>query len=187
MPLTGMDAKTKKPDVPRARGIAEDGGQSSVRSASVVEVPFDLLSNVNYLLRRAHQRADELFTEAMTGLDVTPRQATLLFVIGQNKGASLSELARYSGIDRGSISGMVPRLERRGLLTHSRADSDGRAKALTLTLSGEALVSEVVHHTEGLAKQVLSSLPEEYHQLFVKMLRQMVGLEVEKRVSNEAL
>ncbi|WP_327242115.1 MarR family winged helix-turn-helix transcriptional regulator [Streptomyces sp. NBC_01320] len=185
--MTEREAKRKRLDVPRSRPIAEDSDRSSMRSASAAEVPFDLSSNVNYLLRSAHQRADELFAEAMTGLDVTPRQATLLFVIGKNEGASLSDLTRYSGIDRGSISGMVPRLERRGLLTQSRADSDGRAKALTLTPSGEALVHDVVHRTEGLAERVLGSLPEEYRQLFVKMLRQMVGVEVETRVSSEAL
>ena len=148
---------------------------------------FDLSSNVNYLLRRAHRRADDLFADAMAGLDITPRQATLLFAIDRNAGGRLSDLTRIGGLDRGTVSEMVPRLERRGLIVQSKADDDGRAKSLTLTRSGEVLVQHVVLRTEDLAARVLSSLPEEYHQLFLKMLRQLVGLEAETRVRVDSI
>jgi DNA-binding MarR family transcriptional regulator len=152
------------------------GSERPIRDTS-----FDLTSNVNYLLRRAHQRADELFAEAMTGLHVTPRQAALLFVIGRYQGSSLSELSRSSGIDRGTISEMVPRLERRGLLVQRKAENDGRAKSLVLTAEGDRLVRDVIVRTEGLQRRVLHLLPVEYHQLLVKTLRQIIGLEVETR------
>jgi DNA-binding MarR family transcriptional regulator len=168
--------------MPGTRRVANGDDSSSMASN---EVSFDLSSNVNYLLRRAHQRADDLFAEAMCGLDVTPRQATLLFIIGQNAGASLSVITRVSGIDRGTISDMVPRLERRGLLVQAKADDDKRAKALQLTPSGEALVRDVVVRTEGLVDRVLSRLPHEYHELFIKMLRQLVGLEIESRIQTD--
>ena len=167
--------------MPRVGSIAKDSDGLPIKDETPTETSFDLSSNVNYLLRRAHQHADDLFADAMAGLDVTPRQATLLFEIGQNVGISLSQLAHLSGVDRGTISEMVPRLERRGLLIQRRADDDGRAKALTLTPAGETLVRDAVCRTEGLAKRVLSSLPEEYRQLFLKMLSQLVGLEVETR------
>jgi DNA-binding MarR family transcriptional regulator len=169
-------------DMPRTRRIGNRGDSSS---SAHTEVSFDLSSNVNYLLRRAHQRADDLFAEAMSGLDVTPRQATLLFIIGQNVGISLSGLTRVSGVDRGTISEMVPRMEQRGLLVQAKADDDGRAKALRLTLSGEALVRDVVARTEGLVDRVLSTLPHEYHELFIKMLKLLVGLEVESRIPTD--
>lgn len=163
----------------RTRRAANRDSNSSSASP---EESFDLSSNINYLLRRAHHRADDLFAEAMKGLDVTPRQATLLFTIGQNAGTSLSELTRASGVDRGTISEMVPRMEQRGVLVQARADDDGRAKALWLTPSGEALVREVVARTEGLVDHVLSTLPHEYHELLIKMLKQLVGLETESRI-----
>lgn len=167
--------------MPSTRRVADPGNIPSPASS---EESFNLSSNVNYLLRRAHQRADDLFADAMRGLDVTPRQATLLYTIGQNAGTSLSELTRVSGVDRGTISEMVPRMERRGLLVQARAD-DGRAKALTLTPSGEAIVCEVVARTEGLVDRVLSTLPHEYHELFIKMLKLLVGLEVESRIRTD--
>jgi DNA-binding MarR family transcriptional regulator len=147
----------------------------------VEDTSFELTTNVNYLLRRAHQRADELFAEAMTGLDVTPRQAALLFVIGRNQGSSLSELSQASGIDRGTISEMVPRLEGRGLLVQRTAENDGRAKSLVLTAEGDRLVRDVIRRTEGLQRRVMHRLPMEYHLLLVKTLRQLIGLEIETR------
>ncbi|MBO9523743.1 MAG: winged helix DNA-binding protein [Nocardioidaceae bacterium] len=138
---------------------------------------FDLFTNVNYLLRRAHQRAEGIFAEAMDGLDVTPRQATLLYVVREHPGASLTEVTQLGGMDRGTISEMVPRMVKRGLLTETRHAEDGRAKALTITAEGSALVDAVVERTAGVADEVLGTLPPEYHPLFVKMLSLMIGLE----------
>jgi DNA-binding MarR family transcriptional regulator len=180
--MDGMQG-AKEVDMPRTRRVANPYSSSPPTST---DESFDLSNNVNYLLRRAHQRAEDLFAEAMNGLDVTPRQATLLYNIGQNAGTSLTELTRISGIDRGTISEMVPRMERRGLLVQAKADVDGRAKALWLTPSGEELVREVVARTEGgLADRVLSTLPHEYRELFIKMLMQLVGLEVESRTRTD--
>lgn len=143
--------------------------------------PFTLFSNVNYLLRRAHGRADALFAEAMRGVGITPRQAALLHAVGRADGSSVSDLTRVTGMDRGTLSDMIPRLVARGLLTESRSESDGRAKALALTPSGAEAVAEVSRRTATLEAEVLSTLPEEYHPLFIKMLALMVGLETEVR------
>jgi MarR family transcriptional regulator, temperature-dependent positive regulator of motility len=153
----------------------------TVSNGSSEDVPFDLVSNVNYLLRRAHGRADALFAEAMLGVGITPRQAALLHAVGQADGSSVSDLTRVTGMDRGTLSDMIPRLVARGLLKESRSKSDGRAKALALTKSGADAVAEVARRTATLQAEVLSTLPEEYHALFIKMLSLMVGLETEVR------
>jgi DNA-binding MarR family transcriptional regulator len=153
------------------------------------EVPsareFDLYTNVNHLLRRAHQRAEAIFAETMEGLDITPRQATLLYVVLHNPGASLSDVVQLGGMDRGTTSEMVPRMVRRGLLVESRAADDGRAKALTITDEGAELISAVIERTADVREAVLSTLPPEYHALFIKMLSLMIGLETEVRSVND--
>lgn len=143
---------------------------------------FDLEANVNYLLRRAHSRADQLFKEVMSGLGVTPRQAALLYGVEQWAGGSISNLTQLTGMDRGTLSEMVPRLVQRGLIDQTQAATDGRAMALSLTETGLQTVRALRERTPELQDRVLSTLPIEYHDLFIKMLALMVETETEIRV-----
>lgn len=142
---------------------------------------FELLQNVNYLLRRAHSRADQVFNEVMSDLGVTPRQAALLYGVQRCAGGSISKLTQLTGMDRGTLSEMVPRLVRRGLIDQRRAESDGRAMALALTDDGQVLVRRLRERTPEVQRRVLATLPPEYHELFRKMLSLMIGLETETR------
>ncbi|WP_181257314.1 MarR family winged helix-turn-helix transcriptional regulator [Pseudaminobacter soli (ex Li et al. 2025)] len=143
------------------------------------EHPFELTRNVNYLLRRAHARADRLFDKAMQDIGLTPRQAALLYGVRRCRGGSISDLTALTGMDRGTLSEMVPRLMKRGLLEKKLAKDDGRAMALYLTKEGAGLVDLVIERTASLQAEVLDPLPHEYHELFVKMLSLFVGLTVE--------
>lgn len=142
---------------------------------------FNLASNVNHLLRQAHARADFLFNQLMAEIGLTPRQAAILYATGAAPGRSLTDLSRITGIDRGTIAEMVPRLVRRGLLAQTRSSADGRAKALFCTDAGKAAFRFVLERTPALTSEVLGMLPEEYHPLLVKMFRLLVGLERETR------
>ena len=151
---------------------------------------FDLTNNINYLLRRAHARADQLFDEAMQDLGLTPRQAALLYGVQRCEGGSISALTALTGMDRGTLSEMVPRLTKRGLLERRLAKDDGRAIALYLTETGAELVDLATQRTAALQAKVLEPLPVEYRLLFIKMLSLFVGLTVETqtktRMADEA-
>lgn len=146
---------------------------------------FDLTNNVNYLLRRAHARADQLFDEAMQDLGLTPRQAALLYGVQRCEGVNISALIGLTGMDRGTLSEMVPRLTKRGLLERQLAKDDGRAIALYLTERGAELVDLATERTAGLQAKVLEPLPVEYHRLFIKMLSLFVGLTVETQTTTQ--
>lgn len=146
---------------------------------------FDLTHNVNFLLRLAHARGDLLFNDAMADLDLTPRQAALLHAVDLCAGGNISALTVLTGMDRGTLSEMTPRLVKRGLIDRRPSPADGRSKALYLTEEGRVLLRLARRRTADLRDRVLDPLPPEYHQLFIKMLAQMVGLETETRVSTE--
>lgn len=159
-------------------------------AAAVGEPLFDLTKNVNYLLRRAHTRADQLFDEAMQDLGLTPRQAALLYGVQRCEGGSISALTALTGMDRGTLSEMVPRLTKRGLLERRLAKDDGRAIALYLTEMGAQMVDLATQRTAALQEKVLEPLPVEYRQLFIKMLSLFAGLTEEThtktRMADEA-
>ena len=90
------------------------------------------------LLRLARELRQE--TEQ---LGVTSRQVTLLWLIRNNPGMSLRELAAEERISAPALSGHVDRLEKAGLLERVRDENDRRRVGLALTDEGERLLRRV--------------------------------------------
>ena len=72
--------------------------------------------------------------------DLSITQARLLGVL-RDRTPAMNELARLLGLDKSSISGLVDRAERRGLVVRIPSAEDKRAVLVGLTGQGRSLVS----------------------------------------------
>jgi DNA-binding MarR family transcriptional regulator len=79
--------------------------------------------------------------EAIAEVGLSPQQAHALFNLGQP--LSQRELATCLGYDASNITGIVDRLEERGLLERTIDPSDRRVKHLVLTEQGQAVVDRL--------------------------------------------
>jgi DNA-binding MarR family transcriptional regulator len=66
-------------------------------------------------------------------------QLRLLGVL-RDREPGMQELARHLGLDKSSMTGLVDRAERRGLVRRTAAPHDGRAVRVSLTEEGRDLV-----------------------------------------------
>src|SRR5690606_21858179 len=78
----------------------------------------------------------------------------------------MTELADYLGLEKQTMSGLIARAEKRGLVMRTPNEQDGRATDVFLTSDGIRLVKQI--HSQG--KQALAPLmaglnPEEQQQL----------------------
>jgi DNA-binding MarR family transcriptional regulator len=71
--------------------------------------------------------------------DLTPAQATLLCVI-KDRPPGMGEIAPLLGLAKNALSGLVDRMERRGLVQRESLQRDRRAVTLSTTALGEAIV-----------------------------------------------
>ena len=95
-------------------------------------------------------------------LGVTPRQATLLWLIRRSPGLSLRDLAALERISPPALSGHVDRLERAGLVNRVRSTADRRRVGLRLTQTGERLLRRIrARRTTLLADRLALLEPEE--------------------------
>src|SRR5262245_44736485 len=95
-------------------------------------------------------------------LGVTPRQATLLWLVKRSPGLSLAELAAEEGISPPALSGHVDRLERAGLIERVRSSEDRRRVGLALTEEGSRLLRRVrARRTTWLAERLEGLEPDE--------------------------
>ncbi|WP_240969671.1 MarR family winged helix-turn-helix transcriptional regulator [Actinacidiphila epipremni] len=72
--------------------------------------------------------------------DLSVVQARLLGILRDRRPGML-ELARHLGLDKSSMTGLVTRAERRGLVRREPSPHDGRAVLVTLTPEGRALTT----------------------------------------------
>ena len=98
-----------------------------------------------------------VFADVSRSRDLTPQQAQLLCtLIGGPVG--MTELGRLLHLEKSSLTGLVDRGERRGLVVRTRDPNDRRASQVALTGQGARLAAEshedVTARLEALAGQL---------------------------------
>lgn len=82
------------------------------------------------------QMAEKKFNEE-AGSDLTPRQHAILAAIDDKPGLNLIQLVSITGVDRSTMSDVIKRLKKRGLVALRRSKDDARAYVVTPTNDGE--------------------------------------------------
>jgi MarR family transcriptional regulator, lower aerobic nicotinate degradation pathway regulator len=73
--------------------------------------------------------------------DLSVIQTRLLGIL-RDRTPTMNELARFLGLDKSSVTGLVDRAERRGLVARVPSTTDRRAVLVSLTDDGRSLVSQ---------------------------------------------
>ena len=130
-----------------------------------------------HLLRRAHQRSEELFTAAVGADGLTRQQVAVLVTACQNPATSQADLVARTGIDKNTMAEMVKRLTERGLLQRKRGELDARTNMVSATPAGIRLLRKALPNVQRVQKQILDPLPAELRPVFQHCLRLIIGLE----------
>lgn len=80
---------------------------------------------------------------AVMELDLTMQQLRVLSLVAHAEGLTAQELAVRLRVSAATISGLVSRLERRGLVRRERSATDRRTKEILLTDDGIALLQRL--------------------------------------------
>jgi len=125
-------------------------------------------------LRLAHNALFRHFMDTLAHVDLTPKQTSVLWLIGEMPGIAQIDLAARLDMDRASMMTIVDRLEARDLVLRSRSTRDRRRQDLNLTPTGTAVLAEAhaaVARHEAWLKDRLGS-PDDVAQ-FVDRLRRI--------------
>jgi DNA-binding MarR family transcriptional regulator len=93
--------------------------------------------NLGFLLAKAGQRWNELLAERFAAhgfAEVRPAYGSILIPLFEEDGLRMSELARQARLSKQTLTTLVPRLERDGLIERQSDPRDGRAALVFLTL-----------------------------------------------------
>jgi MarR family transcriptional regulator, lower aerobic nicotinate degradation pathway regulator len=93
---------------------------------------------VSILMRLAFT-LQAIMAQSGTEHDLSMTQARLLGIL-RDREPTMAGLARYLGLDKSSITGLVDRAERRGLVRRTAAPRDGRSVLVAITPRGRQVI-----------------------------------------------
>jgi MarR family transcriptional regulator, lower aerobic nicotinate degradation pathway regulator len=112
----------------------------------------DALAQLSFLV---HGALTEI--AARHGLSIV--QTRLLGVL-RDRTPTMNELGRYLGLDKASITGLVDRAQRRGLVARTVSAADRRAFLVSVTASGRNLGGQVAAQFAERVETLTAGLPD---------------------------
>lgn len=133
---------------------------------------FTLRANLGHLIRRTHQRVAALYAIEI-GRNLPSPQFSVLLTVYQNPGVAQIDLINRIGIDRSTVSSLVHRLVKRGMLRRKRVANNQRTDVLFITKRGIAAVEVAIPGAIRVHKRVMEIVPPELLSCFVEALKKL--------------
>ncbi|OIJ66424.1 MarR family transcriptional regulator [Streptomyces mangrovisoli] len=100
--------------------------------------------------------------------DLSLVQMRLLGVL-RDRQAGMLELAAHLGLDKSSMTGLVGRAEKRGLVRRAPSPHDGRAVVVTLTAHGHDLAARCTAEIAGRVTAFTEPLPQDQRTALTRL------------------
>ena len=101
------------------------------------QICFPLYSAANALIRAYKPFLDQL--------DLTYSQYLVMLVLWQHSAVTVKELGQQLGLDSGTLTPLLKRLESKGLVLRKRSTKDERARIISLTRQGKSLEQQAAN------------------------------------------
>ncbi len=123
-------------------------------------------------LVRCYQAFESYSSRHVRALGLTSPQFDIIATLGNTPGMTFRELGEKTLITKGTLTGVVDRLEAKNLVRRVPSPTDGRCQIVQLTARGEAVFSRVFPAHLAYVGRAFSDLSqEELHQMQDLLMR----------------
>jgi len=145
---------------------------STKKSAShkAAQEPFLRLMRELALTYQAFTNVD---ARLVRSYGMTLPQADVIFTLGNTPGMTLGELGDRTLITKGTLTGVIDRLEGKGLVRREAAPHDGRCTIAVLTANGDALFQRIFPEHIAAHKRRFGRLSPERRKAAIELLREI--------------
>jgi MarR family transcriptional regulator, lower aerobic nicotinate degradation pathway regulator len=133
----------------------------------------DALAQLSFLVHNC-------LAEIAADHDLSIVQTRLLGVL-RDREPTMNELGRHLGLDKSSISGLVDRAQRRGLVTRSVSAADRRSFQVSITDPGRRLIAQVAARFAERIAICVAPLPGTDRQALSRLATQVVTADADRR------
>jgi DNA-binding MarR family transcriptional regulator len=134
----------------------------------------ELKKHPGYFLARARFIAFRTFHEHIgEAHQLKPVEFALMVLLGSNHEVTQKQLSQTLGVAQPNMTGLLRRLEERGLLERTRSDRDKRMQFITLTSAGTKLIRQALAAGKGMDKGWLGRLSNAEQAMLVELLEKL--------------
>jgi DNA-binding MarR family transcriptional regulator len=127
---------------------------------------------------RCYQAFEAYSAQHIRTLGVTPSQFDIVATLGNTEGMTFKQLGEKTLITKGTLTGVVDRLEAKGLVQRMASRTDGRSHIVRLTEDGERLFASIFPaHGAYLGNALASFSADELQQIQSLLARLRTVLE----------
>jgi DNA-binding MarR family transcriptional regulator len=144
-----------------------------MKKPGIQDRSLELMGLLHALARRYLFQARMRGAAGGVGLDLTRQEARVMGATGERPAWTMGELAAELVVAMGSLTVIVDRLVRKGLLHRERATEDRRVVRVKLTAAGHRLALEHQRHRLQMARAMLGALDEGEQAVFLRMMRKI--------------
>lgn len=109
-------------------------------------------------------------------LDCSKNEILVLWLLYRQKEANMSQIAEYIHVPLNTATGIIARMEKRGLVIRERSTEDKRIVTLQLAKQGMAQMQSVIHKFSCYGAQVYESFSQEEMELFYRMIQKLMEI-----------
>ena len=124
-------------------------------------------------LARCYQAFQRVSDTHIRRSGLTPPQFDIVVTLGNTEGMTFKELGSRTLITKGTLTGVVDRLESRGLVERMASTRDGRSTLVRLTPEGDRVFREVFEPHLAFLSPAFESLPECGRKELERRLKQL--------------
>jgi DNA-binding MarR family transcriptional regulator len=151
------------------------------------EFPMAAVDYFFYLVFQTARRRDLYLDRRLANLSLSIARWRMLAIIRRIPDCTMSELARYSGIDRTTLTRAVDRLVEAGFVERWSPPRDRRKVSLALSVAGE----EAHHRATELLMVENREMTEQFNpediRTAARVLQQVLGLMAEPGAANDLI
>lgn len=122
----------------------------------------------------AYNRLNKKLTVALLPFNISIPEWKLLGQLYDHNNLRLSALADYLSYDPPMITKIAKQLEKRELITRQQDNNDERAKIITITDKGRALIEELEPVVKTAIRELLVGVTQEELAIYIKVLSVIV-------------
>jgi DNA-binding MarR family transcriptional regulator len=122
-------------------------------------------------MQRAARALARRFDDVLRPFELTNGQFSLLMSLNRPEPPSMGPVASLLAMDRTTLTAALKPLERRGLVTVLRDQSDGRSRLLKLTDNGRNLLARALPVWKSTHDEVEQLLPDQNPDVLRRSLR----------------
>jgi DNA-binding MarR family transcriptional regulator len=173
-----MPPRPSKQPTRRAPGWSEPTEreeQVAERVGELHDIDFGATAVVSNIYRVANSVRNRIEREVLGADNLSWTGFTALFVLWVWGPQETRHLAEECGVSKGTLTGIVATLERRGLIERSPHATDGRLVLVSITAKGRALIRRLFPDFNKQESAVAEALSPREQAQFVILLRKVLA------------